>query len=99
MLEDFTCPLSSIESLESWLSKEDDTHCPACLIAPLASYYVGILEEAGENKLADNLKSEFEKGDNLTIVKNMDTIKRSVGEKLKQNLEKLDCMAQISKDA
>lgn len=98
-LEDFTCPLSSIESLESWLSKEDDGHCPSCLLAPLASYYVGELENAGEGKLANDLKETFEKGDNLTIVRSMDTIKRSVGDKLKQDLEKLDCIAQVSKDA
>ena len=69
------------------------------MIAPLASYYAGALEEAGESKLANDLKDVFEKGDILTIAKNMDTIKRRVGDKLRQDLEKLDCMVQVQEDA
>ena len=98
-IEDFTCPLSSIQSVEEWLSTKNDKHCPSCLIAPLASYYTGALEEAGENGLANDLKSAFERGDVLTIARNMDTIKRNVGDRLKQDLEKLDCMAQVHEDA
>lgn len=99
MLEDFTCPLSSIESLEEWVSKENDKNCPPCLIAPLASYYTGVLENAGEQALANELKSVFETGDILTIVRNMDYIKKCVGEKIKQDLENLDCMVQLHEDA
>lgn len=99
MVQDFTCPLKSIQTLEGWLTSPSDGQCPSCLLAPLASYYLGALEEAGENILADNLKSMFENSSPLTIAKNMDSIKKRVGDKLKQDLENLDCMAQVHKDA
>ena len=94
MIKDFACPLKNIESLEAWLATKNDKQCPSCLIAPLASYYAGALEEAGETKLRDELKTAFERGDVLTIVKRMDNIKKNVGDKLKQELLNLDCMAQ-----
>lgn len=100
-IKDFVCPLSSVKSLEEWLSKDNGNgkNCPPCLIGPLASYYAGALEEAGENKMADELKSTFEKGNALTIAKHMDKIKKNVGDKLKQDLENLDCMAQVHEDS
>ncbi len=99
MLDDFTCPLEIVQTLEAWLSDKKATSCPSCLIGPLASYYVGHLEEVGEQKKANELKVAFEKGNTLTIAKHMDKIKADVGDKLKQDLVKLDCFAQVHKEA
>ncbi len=93
MLEDFTCKLSRVESSEKWFGQET-AECRACQLAPLASLYLGELELAHEDKLADDLKRVFEDGDVLTITKTMDTIKNSVGQDVKHKLEKLDCFSQ-----
>ena len=99
-IDDFACLLSKIESLEAWFSVEDDEEsCRTCKLQPLASMYVGELEEAGEQDLADGLKATFEEGDILTIAKVMDTIKASVEDNTRKSLEKLDCFTQSLKDA
>ena len=99
MIDDFVCTLDDVKSLEDWLAHPEKGKCPSCLLAPLASYYVGALEDAGESRLADQLKGIFEGGDPLTIGKFMDKIKVNVGDKLKQELVNLDCMAQVHEDA
>jgi len=98
LIRDFKCPLSEVKSIEEWMkngkTKED---CPPCLIAPLSSYYLGTLKEAGEDKLAEELQAVFEQGDILTIAKKLDTIKGVVGEALSKQLIDLDCFAQSYK--
>lgn len=97
-LDDFICPLSKVESLEKWISKDvDDDSCPPCTITPLASYYLGVLEDAGEAKLAEELQQVYSEGDLLTIARKMDKIKAEVGGNLKSDLKKLDCFAQVHK--
>ena len=99
MLDDFTCPLPSTKPVEKWLSEEDAAHCHSCLLSTLASYYVGALEGANQQELANTLKRVFEGGDVLTIGRTLDNIKRDVGDKLRQDLKKLDCMAQTQEEA
>ena len=98
-LEDFACMLSKIEPLEEWFSvKDDEESCRPCKLQPLASMYVGELEEVGEQELADSLKATFEEGDILTIAQTMDAIKASVEDNTRKSLEKLDCFTQSLKD-
>ena len=98
-IEDFKCPLPKIESVEKWVQRKptDENDCPPCLIAPLSSYYLGALNEAGEGKLAEELKEVFNSGDILTIARKLDSIKSEVGEALKNELKDLDCFAQVFK--
>lgn len=97
-IEDFKCPLTKIKPVEEWIKEpETDESCPPCLIAPLSSYYLGSLEEAGEKALAEELKVVFQAGDIYKIAKKLDNIKSDVGDKLKADLLELDCFAQVFK--
>ncbi len=93
-MEDFACNIE-VRPLKEWIN--DKEGCPPCLVAPLASYYLGTLEHAGEKKLAEELKKIYEGGDTLTIIKKLDSIKESVGDALLKQLRDLDCFAQSFK--
>jgi len=97
-MDDFECKIK-VKPVEAWVNddKANKDGCPPCLIAPLSSYYVGALEEAGETKIAAELKKLFEVGDVLTISKKLDSIKSDVGEALSKQLRNLDCFAQSFK--
>jgi len=97
-MDDFVCDIE-IRPVAEWVNdkKARKEGCPPCLIAPLSGYYLGALEEAGETKLAAELKQVFEEGDLLTISKKLDTIKTNVGEALRKQLRNLDCFAQTFK--
>ena len=100
-IEDFVCELSKIEPLSTWVDREDPHSCHPCLISPLASYYLGVLEEASDHKHANLLKSAYEANSEskiLTIAQTMDKIKLEVGDDLKKKLVALDCFAQSYKD-
>ncbi len=97
-IEDFKCPLTKIKPVEEWIKEpETDESCPPCLIAPLSSYYLSSLEEAGEKEQADRLRIAFEGGDIYKIAETLDNIKSDVGDKLKADLLELDCFAQVFK--
>ena len=97
-MDDFVCDIE-VKPIVDWVSdkKPRGEDCPPCLIAPLSGYYLGALEEAGETKLAAELKKVFAGGDVLTISKKLDSIKTDVGEALKKQLRNLDCFAQTFK--
>lgn len=97
-MEDFECPLPKVEPLEEWFGQEDEKVCRPCRLKPLASFYMGELQQAGETALAEKLQASFQDGDILTIAKTMDTIKAKVGEDTRLILEKLDCFSQSFKD-
>ena len=92
-VEGFTCEIA-IESMEKWIKGEKEEDCRSCLLAPLSSWYVSLLEETGNNELANKMTSAFETGDALTIAQELDKIKLSVGIKLKPKLEEFDCLCQ-----
>jgi len=97
MIKGFQCEIDP-RPISEWVNKEvEGDECPPCLIAPLASYYLGALKDAGETKIANHLKEVFEKGDLLTICKELDNIKTNVGESLRKELLELDCFAQSEK--
>ena len=98
MIEGFKCNLKTIQPIARWLEKDDDGKCPPCMMAPLASYYLGVLKKAGETKKAQELEDVFAKGDILTLGKKLDTIKSEVGEAIKKDLLELDCFAQSYSD-
>lgn len=99
--EKFVCLLPKVESLENWWKRgETKENCPPCLLLPLASYYVGTLEERGLVDQANRLKEVHEaaNGDGLPIAIEMDRIKREVSPEIKKALEDFDCMAQTFKE-
>ena len=95
-MDDFECKIA-VRPVAKWVEDKEVEGCPPCLIAPLSSYYLNTLEEAGETKLAAELKQVFEEGDVLTISKKLDMIKIDVGEALRKQLRNLDCFAQTFK--
>jgi len=97
-MEEFKCNIK-VKPVAEWVDGEpsDETDCPPCLIAPLSSYYLAALEDAGETKLATELKELFEKGEVLTIAEKLDSIKTDVGDALSKQLRNLDCFAQSFK--
>ncbi len=97
-MEDFDCKIK-VKPVADWVDGKpvDEKDCPPCLIAPLSSYYLAALEDAGEAKLANELKNLFEKGEVLTIAKKLDSIKTDVGDALSKQLRNLDCFAQSFK--
>lgn len=97
-MDDFQCNIK-VKPVAEWVNddKANQEGCPPCLVAPLSSYYIGALEEAGETKHIEELKKLFETGDVLTICKKLDSIKTDVGEALSKQLRNLDCFAQSFK--
>ena len=96
-MEGFTCKLKT-KTVTDWIREnKDDPSCPPCLIPPLASYYLGALEKAGEKELAAQLKKVFEDGSLLTTCQELDRIKSEGGEALGKELIDLDCFAQSYK--
>uniref|UniRef100_A0A6M3MBK1 Uncharacterized protein n=1 Tax=viral metagenome TaxID=1070528 RepID=A0A6M3MBK1_9ZZZZ len=97
-MEQFKCKIK-VAPVAKWLDDKvaNEEGCPPCLIAPLSSYYLAALEDAGETKLAGELKDLFEKGEVLTIAEKLDSIKTDVGDALSKQLRNLDCFAQTFK--
>lgn len=99
--EKFVCPLPKVPSLEEWWKRgETKENCPPCLLLPLASYYVGTLEERGLVDQANRLKEVHDKanGDGLPIAIEMDRIKKEVPPEVLKELEDFDCMAVTFKE-
>ena len=97
-MEQFKCKIK-VAPVAKWLDDKvaNEEGCTPCLIAPLSSYYLAALEDAGETKLAGELKDLFEKGEVLTIAEKLDSIKTDVGDALSKQLRNLDCFAQTFK--
>ena len=98
LVEKFDCKLSKVQSLEDYFSNETGPNgeCTPCRVQPLASLYLGVLENAGEVQAAKQLGEAFETQDILTIARSMDNIRSSAKDEVKQELESLDCLAQSS---
>lgn len=94
--EEFTCPLSTVESLEDYFAKEfgPGGECRPCRVRPLASLYLGVLERVGDTKGAAELTAAYERQDILTIARAMDNIKSGAKEPIRKELRNLDCFAQ-----
>ncbi len=94
--EPFKCKLAQVESLEDYFSVEygPNGECRPCRLGPLASLYLGVLENASDADHAKVLSKAYETRDILTIAKTMDSIKLSAKDAVRQELETLDCFAQ-----
>ena len=99
-MEDFICPVSSIEHLQDYFEVEygPDGECRPCRLKPLASLYVGALDKAGYEALSNRVQSAMESGDPLTAAKVLDNIKSGVDDSLRKELETLDCFVQTYKE-
>jgi len=95
-IKGFTCEIQPAP-IEKWVQIEDPEQCHSCLIAPLASHYLGTLEDAKAAPQVEKLTKAWESGDVLTIARTMDKIKAEVGEDLKKELLTLDCFTQSFK--
>lgn len=93
-MSDNECEIG-LKPLAEWIESKEG--CPPCLVAPLAAYYLGVLEADGENELAEDLKKTYGEGDTLTICHKLDNIKNNVGEATLKQLRNLDCYAQTFK--
>ncbi len=96
-MDGFRCELKKVRPVAEWMReyKEGDPGlCRPCVIAPLASFYVGVLDKAGEQDKSAKLQTVFEEGDGLTICEELDRIKTEVGEAVREELVELDCFAQ-----
>ena len=97
MIEGFDCAIK-VKPIVEWVQDEDEKVCHPCLIKPLATYYLGALQDnktdpkAGE--LVRGLEKAWESADLLTIAKELDKIKKEVGDNLRKDLLTLDCFTQ-----
>ncbi|MFA5391739.1 MAG: hypothetical protein WC331_09995 [Candidatus Omnitrophota bacterium] len=96
--EQFVCTLSKVGSLKDYFSVEygPKGECRPCRLRPMAELYLGVLEDEGEERHAEQLVKAYESGDILTIAEAMDTIKANVGEVVRQQLENLNCIGQMA---
>lgn len=93
MLEGFQCN-REVKLMTDWI-QEKTPECRPCLLSPLAGFYLGVLEQAGESKLAETLKQVHETApDPLTICQEFDRLKGEVGDALRKELVELDCFTQ-----
>ena len=99
--EPFECKLTKVESLETYFATEfgPGGECRPCRLQPLASLYLGVLEQAGESRHAETLSNTYDGGDILTIARAMDTIRVSARDSVRKDLERLDCFAQSYEDS
>lgn len=97
MIDGFKCT-RQVKPVSEWVDEQDGKSCHPCLVKPLVDYYLGTLHgnkadpKAGE--MARNLEKAWESGDVLTITKELDNIKKVVGDTLREELVTLDCFAQ-----
>lgn len=90
------CNLDEIESLEAYFSQETGSNgtCRPCQVAPLASLYLKVLEDAKDTEASDTLSQAYETGDISTIAKTMDIIKVGASPSIREELQRLDCFTQ-----
>jgi len=96
MIEGFTCQLK-VKPITDWVEEENGKSCHPCLIKPLVSYYLGTIEKSNDPKAKEataNVKKAWESSDILTIAKELDKVKKEVGDNLRKELITLDCFTQ-----
>lgn len=103
MTEEFKCSLKEIKPIQQWLAEgktvnEEGENCPPCLLQPLGSFYLGILEEAGLKEEAAGLQDIWKDQDGEKSAKMLDAIKTRVPEDIKKKLLEIDCSAQSYRD-
>lgn len=69
-------------TLSDWIQDDTSGVCKPCLISPLAAWYVQTLEDEGEKRLAQTLKSNLTKTTSSPeeAAKTMDSIRGQVCE-------------------
>jgi len=99
-IEGFECAIK-VKPIVDWVQEEDEKVCHSCLIKPLVSYYLGTLQESVDPKakeMEESIKKAWESADLLTIAKELDKIKKEVGDNLRRELVALDCFTQSYKE-
>lgn len=95
-IEGFECAIK-VKPIVDWVQEEDEEVCHPCLIKPLINYYLGTIQESTDSKakeMAENIKKAWESADLLTIAKELDKVKKEVGDNLRRELITLDCFTQ-----
>lgn len=97
MIDGFKCT-REVKPISEWVEEQDGKICHPCLVKPLVSYYLGALQDNKADPRAKEMAASLEKawgsGDVLTITKELDRIKKEVGDNLRKELVTLDCFAQ-----
>lgn len=97
MIKGFSCN-REVKPMSEWVEEQDEKSCHPCLVKPLVSYYLGALQDSKADpkakEMARNLEKAWESGNVLTITKELDNIKKVVGDTLREELVTLDCFAQ-----
>jgi len=99
-IEGFECAIK-VKPIADWVEEQDEEVCHPCLIKPLVSYYLGTIKESDDPKAkeaADSIKKAWDSADILTIAKELDKIKKEVGDNLRKELMTLDCFTQSYKE-
>ncbi len=101
--EEFKCTLKEIKPIKDWLAagktkNELGENCPPCLLAPLGSFYLGILEENNLVAEAKGLQDIWKDQDGEKAAELLDDIKTRVPENVKAKLLEIDCAAQSYRD-
>ena len=89
-----SCPIE-VRPMAEWI-QVDSENCKPCALAPVVQWYATELKDQGEGEKSQHLKDIAVKEDPLTICQEMDKIKDSVGEPLRERLKEFDCATQIT---
>jgi bacterioferritin (cytochrome b1) len=100
----FDCK-ANLKPMKEWMEgqeeeKEGKKVCKPCMLAPVGQWYYNELKEQGHQDIADALEKTITEVEGtpeeqaLTICQELDTIKESVEEPLRERLKDFDCAIQ-----
>jgi len=86
--------------MAEWIKEESPITCKPCLLGPVAQWYTSELKEKGHPDKADAIEKMADSTDMdtpeqvLTFCQELDKIKDTVEEPLRERLKDFDCAAQ-----
>ena len=93
-----SCP--SLKPMAEWIKEESPLTCKPCLLGPVAQWYRDELKGKGHQEKADSIEKMADSTDMdvpesvLTFCQELDNIKATVEEPLRERLKDFDCAAQ-----
>lgn len=99
MAEEGKCPVE-LKPMEEWVKEGKPEECRPCLLGPVAQWYRDELEGKGHKDKAQVIEKLADETDVnnteqvLTFCRELDNIKNSVEEPLRERLKDFDCAAQ-----
>jgi hypothetical protein len=97
----FDCK-ANLKPMQEWVKVKDPEGkvCKPCMMGPVVQWYRDELKEKGQQEIVDDLEKTVtnlegnEEEVALTIAQELDTIKESVDEPLRERLKDFDCAIQ-----